>query len=47
MVRHRGKFNITNPEPMNLESRIENFIQCPACLYMQQVEGIEFPSIQV
>lgn len=46
MARHRGKFNIANPEPYELSrSRIENFIQCPACFYMQQVEGIEFPSI--
>ena len=46
MARHRGKFDITNPEPYELSrSRIENFIQCPACFYMQQVEGIEFPSI--
>jgi len=46
MTRHRGKFNINNPEPYELSrSRIENFIKCPACFFMQQVEGIEFPSI--
>ncbi len=45
MSRHRGTFKIANPEPYELSrSRIENFIQCPACFYMQQVEGIEFPS---
>ena len=39
MARHRGKFNIANPEPYELSrSRIENFIQCPACFYMQQVK---------
>ena len=46
MPRHRGKFDINRVEPYELSrSRIENFINCPACFYMQQVEGIEFPSI--
>tara|TARA_B100000963_G_C22591441_1_gene655708 strand:+ start:702 stop:1475 length:774 start_codon:yes stop_codon:yes gene_type:complete len=46
MTRHRGKFNIDKVEPYELSrSRIENFIQCPACFFMQQVEGIVFPSI--
>ena len=46
MTRHRGKFDINNPEPYELSrSRVENFVKCPACFYMQQVEGIEFPSI--
>ncbi len=46
MKRHRGKFNLNNPEPYELSrSRIENFIKCPACFFMQQVEGIEFPSM--
>ncbi len=46
MPRHRGVYNFDNPEPYELSrSRIENFIQCPACFYMQQVEGIKFPSI--
>ena len=46
MPRHRGIYNFDNPEPYELSrSRIENFIQCPACFYMQQVEGIKFPSI--
>ncbi len=45
MPRHRSKFNPENPEPYELSrSRIENFIQCEACFYMQQVEGIKFPS---
>ena len=26
-------------------SRIENFIKCPACFYLQQVEGVMFPSM--
>lgn len=46
MTRHRGKFNIDITEPYELSrSRIENFVKCPACFYMQQVEGIQFPSI--
>ena len=46
MPRHRGIFNKNNAEPYEISRyRIENFIQCPACFYMQQVEGIKFPSI--
>ena len=46
MPRHRGKFDINKTEPYELSrSRIENYIQCPACFFMQQVEGIKFPSI--
>ena len=46
MPRHRGIFDKNNAEPYEISRyRIENFIQCPACFYMQQVEGIKFPSI--
>ena len=46
MKRHRGKFDPNNDQPYELSrSRIENFFKCPACFYMQQVEGIIFPSI--
>ena len=46
MKRHRGKFDPNNDQPYELSrSRIENFFKCPACFYMQQVEGIVFPSI--
>ena len=46
MPRHRGIFNIENPEPYELSrSRIENFVRCKSCFYMEQVEGIKFPSI--
>ena len=45
MARHRGKFDPENLEPYELSrSRIENFIKCPACFYLQQVEKIQFPS---
>ena len=46
MARHRGKFDINNSAPYELSrARVENYIKCPACFYMQQVEGIVFPSI--
>ena len=46
MRRHRGKFDVNKKEPYELSrSRIENFVKCPACFYMQQVEKIDFPSI--
>ena len=46
MARHRGKFDKNNNEPYELSrSRIENFVRCRACFYMEQVEGIKFPSI--
>ena len=44
--RHRGKFDPKNLEPYEISrSRIENFVKCPACFYLQQVKKIEFPSI--
>ena len=46
MPRHRGKFDPGNHLPYELSrSRIENFVRCPACFYLQQVCGIRFPSI--
>ena len=44
--RHRGKYNPEHPGPYELSrSRIENFVRCPACFYLQQVSGVSFPSI--
>ena len=46
MPRHRGQYDPNNSEPYELSrSRIENYVRCPACFYMQQVEYINFPSI--
>tara|TARA_Y100001960_G_scaffold276201_1_gene306216 strand:- start:553 stop:1347 length:795 start_codon:yes stop_codon:yes gene_type:complete len=46
MARHRGKYDPNNSNPYELSrSRIENFVQCPACFYLQQVKGIKYPSI--
>lgn len=44
--RHRGKYQPNLNEPYELSrSRIENFVRCPACFYLQQVKGVPFPSI--
>jgi hypothetical protein len=44
--RHRGQYDPANKNPYELSrSRIENFVQCPACFYLKQVKGVEFPSI--
>ena len=44
--RHRGIYNPANENPYELSrSRIENFVRCPACFHLQQVKGVEFPSI--
>lgn len=46
MPRHRGKFNPESPHPYELSrSRIENFVKCPACFYLQQVQNVPFPKI--
>jgi hypothetical protein len=46
MPRHRGVFKPDSIEPYELSrSRIEKFIQCPACFYLIQVKGVKFPSI--
>ena len=46
MKRHRGQFDPNHEAPYELSrSRIENFVKCPACFYLQQVKGIKYPSI--
>jgi len=43
--RHRGVFNPNNSSPYELSrTRIENFIRCPCCFYLQQVKKVNFPS---
>ena len=45
MKRHRSTFNPDNPAPYELSrSRIENFVRCPACFYLQQVRA-KYPNI--
>ena len=44
--RHRGVFNPNNSSPYELSrTRVENFVRCPACFYLQQVKKVTFPSI--
>ena len=44
--RHRGTYKPCHQSPYELSrSRIDNFIRCPACFYLKQVKGVEFPSI--
>lgn len=46
LPRHRGVYDPNREEPYELSrSRIENFVKCPACFYLQQVKGVKFPSI--
>ena len=46
MPRHRGTYDPLHSSPYELSrSRVENFVRCPDCFYMQQVEGIKFPDI--
>ena len=43
--RHRGIYNSEHESPYELSrTRIENFIKCPACFFLEQVKGIKFPS---
>ena len=45
MPRHRGKYNPENEEPYELSrSKIEDFLACPACFYLEKVKGVPFPS---
>lgn len=44
--RHRGKYNPDNPEPYELSrSKVELFIRCKACFWLDRAAGIRFPSI--
>ena len=46
MPRHRGTFKPSRPEPYELSrGRVEDFIQCPACFWLDRVKGVKFPSI--
>ena len=44
--RHRGVFDPNNSSPYELSrSRVENFVRCPACFYLQKEIKKELPSI--
>ena len=43
--RHRGVYQRNHVSPYELSrTRVENFVKCPACFYLQQVKGVQFPS---
>ena len=42
--RHRGTYKPDHPAPYEIgRGKIETFIKCPACFYMDRVLGIKFP----
>jgi hypothetical protein len=44
--RHRGKFDPTNTNPYELSrSRIENFIKCKACFWLEQIHKVKPPEM--
>ena len=46
MPRHRGVYKPENPEPYEVSrSRIEAFINCPACFWLERVKGVKFPGM--
>ena len=46
MGRHRGKYQPGRVEPYELSrSKVEKFIQCPACFWLDRVKGVHFPSL--
>lgn len=46
MARHRGTFKPDHPEPYEISrSRIQSFLNCPACFWMNRVKGIKFPGM--
>ncbi len=51
MARHRGIFDKSNFAPYELSrSRVENFIKCRACFWLEQIKGVkppEFPAFTI
>ena len=46
MARHRGIYKPEHPEPYEVSrSRIEAFINCPACFWLDRVKGVKFPGM--
>lgn len=46
LTRHRGQFNPEHPGPYELSrSKVENFIKCEACFWLERVKYVDFPSI--
>ena len=45
-ARHRKQYDPDHPAPFELSrGKVENFIKCPACFWIDRVAGIKFPSI--
>jgi len=48
MARHRGTYKPENPEPYELSrSRLEAFLKCPACFWLDRVRGQNLPGRKV
>jgi len=46
MARHRGTYKPGHKGPYELSrSRVEAFIKCPACFWLDRGKGVKFPSI--
>ena len=44
--RHQGVFNPEHPAPYELSrSRVENYLKCKACFYLEQLQGVKPPEI--
>lgn len=45
MTRHKGRFDPNTALPYELSrSKVESFIRCPACFWLDRVAGVRFPS---
>ncbi|MGI9344869.1 MAG: hypothetical protein ACR2PW_01220 [Gammaproteobacteria bacterium] len=46
MPRHRGTYDPQSDQPYELSrSRVEAFVRCPACFWLDRVAGVPFPGI--
>ena len=46
MARHRGIYKPDHESPYEVSrSRIEAFIKCPACFWLDRVKGVKFPGM--
>jgi len=46
MARHRGTYKPNRAEPYELSrGRLEGFLKCEACFWLDRVRGVKFPSI--
>ena len=46
MARHRGVYKPDHEAPYEVSrSRIEAFVNCPACFWLDRVKGVKFPGM--